>query len=570
MCKTFLIATLALLVASPPTLSQQLSVTVQVHAILVDNDLNQKPVPHLVVRFSNLEERNASPIEVKTGFDGAASTQIKPGKYRLTSPEGVEFQGRRYTWDLEVAISGPNQTIELSNDNAKATQAPAPAPARQIDELTALFEKYQNSVVTVWSEIGHGTGFIVDSRGLIVTNQHVIGPSELISVQFDSKLKVEAKLLAFNPEKDVAILWANLSPFPKALVAPIAKTENNQPTVIEGERVFTIGSPLSQRKILTTGIVSKVEAQVIISDININPGNSGGPLFNSLGQVVGITTFGEHEGSGPGVAGIVRIEEISPVLDQARRKMGDITPPSPRLLPVEPADPYPLDSLKESIQAEKFNVKPYIFSEGDFDVALATPVLEYRMLEQGEIAAAREKGKRTRKNEGAVKNTFEPLQDLRGWAEYAGAYKPVLLIQAQPQLRETFWSAFGRSMAASGGRYAGPARMRFKTDFYRMKLLCGDKEVEPIQPGKVATVENVHNYFVNVTDATYVGLYSFPADAVSPSCSRVVLELYSEKEPDKPTVKTLDSKTVNRIWSDFQPYLTMHKKTAGEKRQSNN
>lgn len=565
----FFVAILALL-ASAPTPAQEPSATLQVRAILVDKDLIQRPVPHLALRFSRLEESNAPPTEVKTGFDGAASLQMKPGKYRLSSPEGIEFQGHRYTWDLEITVSGPNQTIELSNDNAKVAEAAASAPVRKTDELTALFQKYQDSVVTVWSEIGHGTGFIVDPSGLVVTNQHVIGPSELISVQFDRKRKVAAKLLAFSPAKDVAVIWANLSPFHEALVAPIARVDNGQATVIEGERVFTIGSPLSQRKILTTGIVSKVEARVIISDININPGNSGGPLFNSLGQVVGITTFGEHEGSGPGVAGIVRIEEIFAVLDQARKKMGDATLPGPRLLPVEPMDSYPLDSLKELIQEEKFDRKPYIFSEGGFDVALATPVLSYRMLERGKIAAAKEKAKRTRKNESAVKNTFEPLQDLRGWAEYAGAYRPVLLIQAQPQLRETFWSAFGRGLAASSGGYAGPARMKFKTDFYRMKLLCGDKEVEPIQPGKAAAVADVHNYFINVTDATYVGLYSYPADAISPTCGRVVLELYSEKEPDRPTVKTLDNKTVERIWSDFQPYLNMQKQTAEEKPRSNN
>jgi hypothetical protein len=259
------------------------------------------------------------------------------------------------------------------------------------------------------------------------------------------------------------------------------------------------------------------------------------------------------------VSGVVRIEEAFPVLDQARRKMRDVSMPDGRYLPVEPSDSYPLDSLKESLQAEKFDRKPYVFSAGGFDVALVTPVLKYRLQEEVSLAAAKEKGKRSRKHQAAIQNTFQPLQDLRGWAEYAGEYRPVLLIEAAPQLRETFWSAFGRGLAASGGGYGGPARLKFKTDFYRMRLFCGAKEVEPIHPGKAATVVNAHNAFVNVTDATYVGLYSFPADAISPACGRVVLELYSEKEPDKPTVKELDGKSVERVWSDFQPYLAAHK-----------
>jgi len=229
--------------------------------------------------------------------------------------------------------------------------------------------------------------------------------------------------------------------------------------------------------------------------------------------------------------------------------------PAAAFLPVEPSRTYPLDSLKEIINTEKFNRHPYVFSEGGFDIAMVTPVLKYRLEEEVQLAAAKEKGKRTKKHAEAVQNTFEPLQDLRGWAEYAGQYQSVLTIQASPQLRETFMSALGRGMAASQGMYGGPAHLKYKTDFYRMTLLCGGKEVVPIHPGKAATVANAHNAFVNVTDATYVGFYSYPPDAIQPSCGEVVLEIYSEKEPDKPFKKVLDAKAVDRVWADFQPYF---------------
>ena len=57
---------------------------------------------------------------------------------------------------------------------------------RVMDQMSADYRRLQNAVVTVWSETGHGTGFIVDARGLILTNQHVVGPSVYIAVQFDS------------------------------------------------------------------------------------------------------------------------------------------------------------------------------------------------------------------------------------------------------------------------------------------------------------------------------------------------------------------------------------------------
>lgn len=87
-----------------------------------------------------------------------------------------------------------------------------------------------------------------------------------------------------------------------------------------------------------------------------------------------------------------------------------------------------------------------------------------------------------------------------------------------------------------------------------MRLMCGDKEVTPIQPGKVALMLNVHNYFVNATDATYEGFYVYPPGAISPSCGRIRLEMYSEKKPEKPTVEVLEEKSVTKIWNDFEPY----------------
>lgn len=458
----------------------------------------------------------------------------------------------------ELKTQGVPDAVILAMIRASAVRNAAAGPgtpSSDADTLAALFRKLQNSVVTVWSETGHGTGFIVDGEGLILTNQHVVGPSELISVQFDSEHKVEARLLAADPGKDIAVLWANLSAFPGAVPASLAPANTTSAPVVEGERVFTIGSPLSQRKILTTGVVSRVEARAIISDININPGNSGGPLFNFLGQVVGLTTFHEQAGSGPGISGVIRIGEAMAPLQAARAKRAaGANPPSPRLLPVEPVRIFPLEAIQQAVQGQKLDLRPYIFGEGDYDVALITPIVKYWIENRAEVVEARAKAKRTRNRRGAVQNTFQPLQDLRDWAEYAGEYEPVIQIEAAPKLKETFWSAVGRGVAASSGYYGAPARLKFATDFYRMRLLCGGKVIEPIHPSKAAELRDVQNPFVKVTDATYVGIYTYGPDAIAPSCGQVTLELYSEKSPEKPTVKILGEKTVRKIWSDFASY----------------
>jgi S1-C subfamily serine protease len=436
----------------------------------------------------------------------------------------------------------------------KEELAPTVGKRRVTDELTTKFRELQSSVVTVWSEIGHGTGFIFDGRGLVMTNQHVVGPSEYVSVQFNEKTKVPARILATDPQKDVAVLWVDLASLPGSAVAQIAKGTDEEPAVIEGERVMTIGSPLNQRKIMTTGIASKVEPHAIISDVNINHGNSGGPLFNSVGEVVGITTFGDFtKQGGPGVSGIVRIEETAAVVELAVGKMAQVEKPEARLLPVDPTDKYPLDAIKDVVEAKKFDYDPYKFVEANFEVTIITPLMRYRMATEAEREAAKTKNKRNNSKE-AVQGTFSTTEQFRNWAEYVGEYKPVLLVQAQPVLGESFWGAVGRGVAANYG-IRTQANLRFKTDFYKMKLFCGDKMVEPIHPAKIFFLTNESNFFVKSKDATYAGFYSYPADAITEACGTVRIELFSEKHPDKAESKTLGKKTVAKIVSDFQPYF---------------
>lgn len=464
-------------------------------------------------------------------------------------------------FDTSVAGLKGLKAAGVSDSIIKAMLQPTATTNKRVtDQLTTAYKELENSIVTVWSETGHGTGFIFSADGMILTNQHVVGPSEYIAVQFDATHKIPAVLLASDAQKDIAVLWADVSTLPGARAAELAKKDELEPPVVEGEKVFTIGSPLHQRKVITTGIVSKVEKHAIISDININHGNSGGPLFNSLGKVAGITTFGDFTGQGgPGISGIVRVEDAEGVIADATNKKASLPKPSGTFLPVEPVDLYPIDAIKAALQVDKFDYKPYAFSAGDYDISIVTPVLRYYAEESSRVRAAKEKEKRNRKSAEAVQGTFRPLDDLRNWNQYVGDYEPVIYVRATPKLRETGGSMFLRSLAAAGGAYNVPAKMRFKTDFYRMRLKCGSKEIQPIEPGKIAHVVDVKNGLVNATDATYEGFYVYPADAINPSCGGVALELMSEKNPNTATIKALNEKTVAKVWADFEPYRNQQK-----------
>src|SRR4029077_8139562 len=153
------------------------------------------------------------------------------------------------------------------------------------------------------------------------------------------KHKVTARLLAANPGKDIAVLWVSLQAFPEAVIAPLVPSEAAAQVVV-GESVFTIGSPMGREKVLTSGVISKVERTSIFSDININPGSSGGPLFNLRGEVAGITSAQMHL-----LASIIPIDDARPVIERARRELSGPSPPAAGPPPVEPDAFFPADAL---------------------------------------------------------------------------------------------------------------------------------------------------------------------------------------------------------------------------------
>ena len=507
---------------SPQPQPQQVHVSVRV--ILVDKDLNQKPVPFLAIKVKNSAPKSEQ--EIKTGLDGTAQIDLAPGHFTFSTAKPIDFGGKKYSWRFEADVKGTTQEIVLTNDNAKVEEGTPEAKSGNAasGDLTALFDKLKNSIFTVHAEAKDGSGFLVDPAGLVVTNNHVVQSSGYLALQFDKMHKVPAKLLAQNADKDVAILWVNPKAFPEMQIAPLIPADGK--THIEvGQRVFTIGNPFGREKVLTTGVISKVEKDAITSDITINPGNSGGPLFTLDGQAAGITTAGLRT-----LASIVPIEEARPLLEQARKSMQGQAPPGTNLLPVEPVDRFPADALKSLLQQQKMDTKPYFFDAGEFQVAILTPTMRYFLKHEEEMNAARKSAKRTSGDASQAKAPDEALSE-------AQEYEATETVYVRP-------------------KWGGMIKVKFKNGFQKMRLFCGGKEIEPIDPGR--SEFELTDFRGKVVDTTYRGSYTFPPEAISPSCGGMTLQIFSEKDPNTPITKTLDAETIQRVWNDFEPYRKAH------------
>ena len=154
---------------------------------------------------------------------------------------------------------------------------------------------------------GFGSGFVVSSDGLILTNAHVVDGSDGVNVTLKDGSSYEGKVMGTDPLTDVAVIKIEAEDLP---AVTFADSEQLQP----GEWAIAIGNPLGLDNTVTTGIVSgtgRSSAQVgiadkrvsfIQTDAAINPGNSGGPLLNAQGKVIGINTAIIQNAQGLGFA----------------------------------------------------------------------------------------------------------------------------------------------------------------------------------------------------------------------------------------------------------------------------
>ncbi|GAO41400.1 S1C family serine protease [Flavihumibacter petaseus] len=162
-------------------------------------------------------------------------------------------------------------------------------PVKKYDNYSALIKESLGSVVTVKTNFGIGSGFIVSTDGYILTNDHVINSAEKIEVIFDNGFSFEAKLVRTNESKDVAVIKISGNGFKPLPINPATELATT------GSEVFAIGTPenIKLGQTVTKGIISgkrEIEEKVFLqTDVAINSGNSGGPLINSsTGEVIGI------------------------------------------------------------------------------------------------------------------------------------------------------------------------------------------------------------------------------------------------------------------------------------------
>ncbi|OFV96286.1 MAG: hypothetical protein A3F68_09710 [Acidobacteria bacterium RIFCSPLOWO2_12_FULL_54_10] len=225
------------------------------------------------------------PKSTDVGGDSAASNQ--PGISAVPSVLAVPPPDEAASWD------------EQNNIDVYRTVSPAVA---NITSTTIQQDFFFN----VFPVQGSGSGFLIDDKGHIVTNNHVVSGARSIEVTLSDQSRHTAKLVGRDRLSDLAVIQiTDRKSFP---YVKLGDSDHLQ----VGQKVLAIGNPFGFQGTLTTGVISALGRNIrdeqgqlledlIQSDAAINPGNSGGPLLNSRGEVIGINTAIVGPGSNIGI-----------------------------------------------------------------------------------------------------------------------------------------------------------------------------------------------------------------------------------------------------------------------------
>jgi putative serine protease PepD len=211
-----------------------------------------------------------------------------------------------------VAATTPATTTTVQGTSSSAT-------------AESVYAQVSPGVVTITSATGRGqaigSGIVLDTKGDILTNAHVIAGATQMQVTLSSGQTVAATLVGSNSSADLAVIRISVS---ASSLHPV--TLGNSDGVQIGDTVYAIGSPFGLSGSLTEGIVSNLNqggsasngaslSGLIQTDAAINPGNSGGPLVNSAGQVIGINNSIESPVNGNvGVGFAISINQVKQLL----------------------------------------------------------------------------------------------------------------------------------------------------------------------------------------------------------------------------------------------------------------
>lgn len=414
-------------------------------------------------------------------------------------------------------------------------------------DYSSLYELSKPAIVTITTDDGSASGFLVTSYGHIATNYHVIRNSRYLAVQFPDGRKVTAQVVAVNPQYDMALLKVNSSVVAGIRPLPVL-SEDKENTVKVGIPVVALGSPFNQKFLMTQGILSKVDETVLLGDFLLQPGNSGGPLLNTEGDVIGMNTFGESN-----LSGAIRISMLREFLESPElvTESAEIEPSAELLRSV--SSHYPIEVLNQKVEHESLDWAAYRLKAGDFTVTVITPVLI------GKLQVMQQKLRATNRYERRTKNIPDPAFQGGGELFYdwhhatESSLDYAVTFAIRPDSGPTKGSGSSKIFPPfSLFSKKGKVELEFKAEFLDFRLYRDGVLIQPIMPGR-AVIDGNSEKKTPFNDQAYAGSYIYsPDDFLTGNEFRI--QIIDARKPDvihKEVVLTPESPLIRQLRADF-------------------
>ncbi|MCL2762303.1 MAG: trypsin-like peptidase domain-containing protein [Treponema sp.] len=248
-----------------------------------------------VVFFSILSTLIAVLFMIGTGLPGLGGKK-----------QGIDKQA-----NAQDAIASDAAAPVVFGFEPQPIQAAIPYTEDERENIT-IYERLNSAVVNITTEImainwflepvpqegGSGSGSIIDARGYVLTNHHVIQNAHKVFINLADGSQFEGTVIGIDPENDIAVVKFDPPRGMELRTVPYGDSSNLK----VGQKVLAIGNPFALERTLTVGIVSglgrpiRINRQHIVRDMiqtdaSINPGNSGGPLLDTQGRMIGLNTM---------------------------------------------------------------------------------------------------------------------------------------------------------------------------------------------------------------------------------------------------------------------------------------
>ncbi|NQY78737.1 MAG: trypsin-like peptidase domain-containing protein [Candidatus Caenarcaniphilales bacterium] len=308
------------------------------------------------------------------------------------------------------------------------------SPLLAFEKTSDVYRVAKNAIVKI-SSIHFGSGVLLNTEGMILTNNRLVSGADNLNVKFSSGQEVPAKTLSQDFEKDLAIIWVNLSGIKNYSTLTNSK---NKPLVLVGEEVLALGSPInyeSKETTLTAGIVGKYQGDLIIHDASLNAGNIGGPLLNYDAEIVGINSI-TKKSKGKAMGTAIAVKDLSSLIQKASIKKSQISKPAKASnLSLRPD--YPIEKVKfYNLKKEPRKSDYKIGYEHQYTINAETPLTNYREFLRLEERKHKRREKKARKRDIEISDD-EYLSKNLAKHNFEGMRSALVNITAEPNIIRT-------------------------------------------------------------------------------------------------------------------------------------